>query len=176
MKKLVILAVMLVTGIAQAELQTKMVTDAKGKTSLIVRDNQQKEMPPAQLGISPPILSGTVSVNSLRLDQSVTFYNYSNKPKELQLSLVDIKGNQDSRLMRQWTLINPTKIKIAGGGHQTIRLSFRPPKGISPKKYHAILMIEQQIKDPISYDKDGNGIKMQIGSRYGLPISLEIKP
>lgn len=154
---------------ASAELNSELGKDGAGNTTLTVKNDNQKGLPPAQLGISPAKVEGVISSRSPRLDKSVTFYNYSAKPKQLKLTLMD-KNEQSS--IKDWTLINPKTITIAPHSQQTIRLSFRPPKNTAVQTHDAILFIEQQIKDPISVDESGQGVSMQIGSRYGLPISM----
>lgn len=172
-KKLLLWAVFALPVLAIAKLDTQLVKDESGQ-SLMVQDTQQKGLPPAQLGISPAKIDGILkqSAKSFRLDKSVTFYNYTSKPKGLKLTLIDTKNTQ----LKDWTLINPRTITIPPKGQQTIRLSFRPPKTLPTQKYEATLFIEQQITDPLTYDEDGKGVTMQIGSRYGLPIALEIMP
>ncbi|MDO4440745.1 MAG: hypothetical protein Q4B81_01020 [Moraxella sp.] len=166
---LVLTFVMALSAFAHAKLDSQLGKDEAGNPTLTVKNDSQQGLPPAQLGISPATVEGLMSIRSPRLDKSVTFYNYTNKPKELRLSLVDKDGVGS---IKDWTLINPKNIIIPANGQQTIRLSFRPPKGVSVGDYGAILFIQQHIKDPISVSEEG--VSMQIGSRYGLPISLTI--
>lgn len=168
--KSLLMTVMALSAIsADAKLDSQLGKDETGNATMTVKNDSQKGLPPAQLGISPAKVEGVISGRSPRLDKSVTFYNYSAKPKQLKLTLMD-KNEQSS--LKDWTLINPKTITIAPHSQQTIRLSFRPPKNTAVQTHDAILFIEQQIKDPISVDESGQGVSMQIGSRYRLPISM----
>lgn len=75
--------------------------------------------------------------------------------------------------LKNWTLINPTTFSIAGSGYQTVRLSIRPPKDFVKQEYKAMLLIEQQIDNPLKYD--AKGVTVELGSRYGLPIHVMVK-
>lgn len=165
-----LLPLLILSAPAFATLDSQVGKDEAGNTTLTVQNKAQAGMPPAQLGISPAKVEGQIAMRAPRLDKSVTFYNYTNKPKQIKLTLVDKEG---SASLKDWTLINPKNITIAPNGQQTIRLSFRPPKSATAQSYEAILFIEQQVKDPLLYDEDGKGVTMQIGSRYGLPIRLQ---
>lgn len=171
-----ILPMLMLPVLGVAKLDSQLGKDEAGNTTLTVKNDSQKGLPPAQLGISPAKVDGTIklSARSVRLDKSLTFYNYSDKPKELKLTLQDKQVADTS--MKDWLLINPRTITIPAKGQQTIRLSFRPPKSLSVGRYQAVLFIEQQVKDPLLYDEDGKGVTMQIGSRYGLPVDVEITP
>nr|WP_241879168.1 hypothetical protein [Psychrobacter sp. PraFG1]UNK05874.1 hypothetical protein MN210_03595 [Psychrobacter sp. PraFG1] len=71
---------------AQAELIIHTSKDNSGRTQMVVNQDKQKELPPAQLGITPSRVDETVSLtqnkNTAGLNQSLTLYNYGNKPKK----------------------------------------------------------------------------------------------
>ncbi|MGP4971709.1 hypothetical protein [Psychrobacter aquimaris] len=77
--------------------------------------------------------------------------------------------------LKPWTLINPTQFTIAPGGYQTVRMSIRLPTGFVEGKRHSILSIEQQIDHAVTYNTDGRGATLEIGSRYGLPITIDVQ-
>ncbi|OXL18125.1 hypothetical protein CAN34_12895 [Psychrobacter sp. DAB_AL32B] len=169
---------------AQAELIIHNSKDASGQASMVVSDDRQKELPPAQLGISPSRINETVSLtqnkNLSKLNQSLTLYNYGTKPKAIKLSLIDMDetGNPiepSESTLKPWTLINPTQFTIAPGGYQTVRMSIRLPMGFVEGKRYAMLSIEQQVDNAITYDTDGRGVTLEIGSRYGLPIRIDVQ-
>lgn len=169
---------------AQAELIFHNTKDANGKASMVVSDNRQKELPPAQLGITPSRISETISLtqnkNLAKLNQSLTLYNYGNKPKAISLSLIDIDEAgkpipPGEGTLKPWTLINPTTFTIPVGGYQTVRMSMRLPLGFEQGPHSAMLTIEQQIDKSITYDTDGKGVTVELGSRYGLPIHLNVQ-
>lgn len=169
---------------AQAELIIHNSVDDKGQAQMVVRDDRQKELPPAQLGIQPSAINETVSLtqrkNLAKLNQSLTLYNYGTKPKSIKLSLIDMDETgkpiePSEATLKSWTLINPTQFTIAPGGYQTVRMSIRLPMGFTEGKRHAMLSIEQQVDNAISYDTDGRGVTLEIGSRYGLPVRIDVQ-
>ena len=38
-----------------------------------------------------------------------------------------------------------------------------------------MLLIEQQIDNPLKYDADAKGVTVELGSPYGLPINVTVK-
>ena len=172
------------TQSAQAELIKHNSKDANGRAQMVVTDNRQKALPPAQLGITPARINETVSLtqnkNLAKLNQSLTLYNYGSKPKVIKLNLVDIDASgkpiaPNESTIKPWTLINPTEFTIAPDGYQTVRMSIRLPVGFAPGAYSAMLTIEQQVDNSITYDSDGKGVTLELGSRYGLPIHLNVQ-
>lgn len=179
-----VLTILIFSQSAQAELVIHNSVDDKGQAKMIVTDDRQKELPPAQLGISPSRIIETVSLtqnkNLSNLNQSLTLYNYGSKPKNIKLSLIDMgeKGRPiepSESTLRPWTLINPTQFTIPAGGYQTVRMSIRLPMSFKAGQHHAMLSIEQQIDKSLTYDADGRGVTLEIGSRYGLPIAINIQ-
>ncbi len=169
---------------AQAELIIHTFQGKSGQTSMVVNQDQQKDLPPPQLGITPANITETVSLignkNTARLNQSLTLYNYGNKPKKIRLNLVDmdlsgkpIKPSETT--LKHWTLINPTEFTIAADGYQTVRMAFRLPLNFPIGKHNAMLLIEQKIDKSLTYDTDGKGVTIEIGSRYGLPVVIDIQ-
>ena len=125
-----------------------------GQTSMVVDQDKQKDLPPAQLGITPSGINETVSLkqnkNTARLNQSVTLYNYGAKPKKIHLNLVDMDASgkpvePSETTLKPWTLINPTEFTIAPGGYQTVRMAIRLPLEFPAGKHGAMLSIEQQV-------------------------------
>lgn len=176
--------VLMTTQAAQAELIISNSRDANGKAQMVVTEDRQKELPPAQLGISPARIDETVSLtpnkNLAKLNQSLTLYNYGSKPKVIQLNLVDTDASgkpiaPNENTLKPWTLINPTKFTIAPDGYQTVRMSVRLPVGFELGAHSAILTIEQQVDNSVTYDSDGKGVTLELGSRYGLPIYLKVQ-
>ena len=168
----------------QAELIIHNSVDETGQASMIVSNDRQKELPPAQLGISPAQIKETVSLtqskNLAKLNQSLTLYNYGSKPKKISLSLIDVDESgtpiaPSESTLKPWTLINPTQFTIAPGGYQTVRMSIRLPMGFTEGKRLAMLSIEQQIDKPLTYDADGKGVTLELGSRYGLPVRIDVQ-
>lgn len=169
---------------AQAELVIHNSVDDKGQVKMVVTDDRQKELPPAQLGISPSRINKTVSLkqnkNLGKLNQSLTLYNYGSRPKSIKLSLIDMDESgkpidPSESTLKPWTLINPTQFTIPAGGYQTVRMSIRLPMGFANGKRLAMLSIEQQIDKSLTYDADGKGVTLEIGSRYGLPIAINVQ-
>ncbi|WP_338412522.1 hypothetical protein MN210_17805 [Psychrobacter raelei] len=170
---------------AQAELIIHTSKDNSGRTQMVVNQDKQKELPPAQLGITPSRVDETVSLtqnkNTAGLNQSLTLYNYGNKPKKIRLNLVDldtatgkpIEPNENT--LKPWTLINPTEFSIAPGGYQTVRMAIRLPMQFAKGSHKAMLSIEQQVDNALTYDADGKGVTVEIGSRYGMPIIMNIE-
>lgn len=111
-------------------------------------------MPPAQLGISPPRLDLTANASaSQRVDTSVTFYNYGDMPKRIQVELVDVDSDfvpiaSSQNTLKAWTFIAPQDFEIKAGGYQTIRLSFRLPDDFAQKSHYAFLNTKQHIDTP----------------------------
>ena len=169
---------------AQAELVIHNSVDGKGQVKMVVTDDRQKELPPAQLGISPSRINETVSLtqnkNLGKLNQSLSLYNYGSRPKSIKLSLIDMDESgkpidPSESTLKPWTLINPTQFTIPAGGYQTVRMSIRLPMGFANGKRLAMLSIEQQIDKSLTYDADGKGVTLEIGSRYGLPIAINVQ-
>lgn len=163
---------------AQANsLQTTLEQDEQGTRLVVVqKDAQGREldMPPAQLGISPPSIN--LAAHG-RTDTSVTFYNYSDEPKHIELSLVDADEQfkaiqKDVETLKSWTVIAPQTFTIAAGGYQTIRLSFRLPVA-SNQTYQGLLIINQKIDKSIIEQTQALTV-VKIGSQYQLPIRLTV--
>lgn len=175
---------LMTTQSAQAELVIQNSKDASGRAKMVVNDNRQKELPPAQLGISPSRIDETVSLtqnkNLSKLNQSLTLYNYGSKPKVIKLNVIDIDESgkpitPTETTLKPWTLINPTEFTIAPSGYQTVRMSIRLPVSFERGAHSAMLIIEQQIDKSLTYDSDGKGVTLELGSRYGLPIHLDVQ-
>lgn len=168
----------------QAELIIHNSVDETGQASMIVSNDRQKELPPAQLGISPAQIKETVSLtqskNLAKLNQSLTLYNYGSKPKKISLSLIDVDESgtpiaPSESTLKPWTLINPTQFTIAPGGYQTVRMSMRLPREFGQGMHSAMLSIEQQVDKPLTYSVDGKGVTLELGSRYALPVYLNVQ-
>ena len=179
-----VLTALIFSQSAQAELVIHNSVDDKGQVKMVVTDDRQKELPPAQLGISPSRIIETVSLtqnkNLSNFNQSLTLYNYGSKPKSIKLSLIDMDESgkpidPSESTLKPWTLINPTQFTIPAGGYQTVRMSIRLPMGFANGKRLAMLSIEQQIDKSLTYDADGKGVTLEIGSRYGLPIAINVQ-
>ena len=169
---------------AHAELIIHTSKDASGQTNMVVNQDKQKDLPPAQLGITPARIDETVSLktnkNTSRLNQSLTLYNYGAKPKKIRLNLVDMDDSgkpvePSETTLKPWTLINPTEFTIAPGGYQTVRMAIRLPLQFPAGKHGAMLSIEQQVDKSLTYDADGKGVTLEIGSRYGLPVFINVE-
>ena len=180
----VILVSSLIAHSAHAELIIHTSKDASGQTSMVVNQDRQKDLPPAQLGITPSFIQESVSLkqnkNTSRLNQSLTLYNYGAKPKKIRLNLVDIDATgkpvePSETTLKPWTLINPTEFTIAPGGYQTVRMAMRLPLDFPAGKHAAMLSIEQQVDKSLTYDADGKGVTLEIGSRYGLPVIINVE-
>lgn len=187
------LALSIVTGVvvtltsisyAQAELIISNSVNEQGNAQMVVRNDRQTSLPPAQLGIQPARIDETVSLtkgkNLAKLNQSLTLYNYGSKPKKIALSLVDMDAagkpiDPSEDTLKPWVLINPTAFTIPAGGYQTVRMSIRLPMDFAKGKYHAMLSIKQQIDNPVTYTADGKGVTLELGSQYGLPVSIEVQ-
>ncbi|STZ07975.1 Uncharacterised protein [Moraxella caprae] len=161
------------TDVVQTDTGTQLVVSQKNATG------QTLQMPPAQLGISPPRLDLTAKTLNKRVDTSVTFYNYGDTPKRIQVELADVDSDfvpiasgQDT--LKAWTLIAPQDFEIKAGGYQTIRLSFRLPDDFAQKSHYAFLNIKQHIDNPIVSQSDSLAV-VKIGSQYQLPIRLAVK-
>ena len=179
-----VLTALIFSQSAQAELVIHNSVDGKGQVKMVVTDDRQKELPPAQLGISPSRINETVSLtqnkNLGKLNQTLTLYNYGSRPKSIKLSLIDMDESgkpidPSESTLKPWTLINPTQFTIPAGGYQTVRMSIRLPMGFANGKRLAMLSIEQQIDKSLTYDADGKGVTLEIGSRYGLPIAINVQ-
>lgn len=175
---------LMTTQSAQAELVIQNFKDTSGQAQMVVNDNRQKELPPAQLGISPSRITETVSLtqnkNLSKLNQSLTLYNYGSKPKVIKLNVIDVdeSGNPiapNESTLKPWTLINPTEFTITPNGYQTVRMSIRLPMSFERGVHNAMLTIEQQVDKSLTYDGDGKGVTLELGSRYGLPIYLDVQ-
>lgn len=175
---------LMTTQSAQAELVIQNSKDTSGQAQMVVNDNRQKELPPAQLGISPSRINETVSLtqnkNLSKLNQSLTLYNYGSKPKVIKLNVIDVdeSGNPiapNESTLKPWTLINPTEFTITPNGYQTVRMSIRLPMSFERGVHNAMLTIEQQVDKSLTYDSDGKGVTLELGSRYGLPIYLDVQ-
>lgn len=169
---------------AHAELIIHTSKDASGQTNMVVNQDKQKDLPPAQLGITPARIDETISLkqnkNTSRLNQSVTLYNYGTKPKKIRLNLIDMDASgkpvePGETTLKLWTLINPTEFTIAPGDYQTVRMAMRLPLEFPAGKHAAMLSIEQQIDKSLTYDADGKGVTLEIGSRYGLPVVINVE-
>lgn len=179
-----VLTALIFSQSAQAELVIHNSVDGKDQVKMVVTDDRQKELPPAQLGISPSRINETVSLtqnkNLGKLNQSLSLYNYGSRPKSIKLSLIDMDESgkpidPSESTLKPWTLINPTQFTIPAGGYQTVRMSIRLPMGFANGKRLAMLSIEQQIDKSLTYDADGKGVTLEIGSRYGLPIVINVQ-
>ena len=172
------------TQAAKAELIINSSVDDKGRANMVVRDDRQKKLPPAQLGIQPSRISETVSLTNRKnldtLNQSLTLYNYGSKPKNIKLSLIDIDATgaqiePNENTLKPWTLINPTQFTIPADGYQTVRMSIRLPMDFATGKRLAVLSIEQQVDKSLTYDENGKGVTLELGSRYALPVRIDVK-
>lgn len=146
----------------------------------VVSNPEQKELPPAQLGIAPPTLKRDLVLSEGALNESVILYNYDDKPKIMQLSLIDTNAQGGAIAPSDDTLapriiINPTTFTIAPGAHQTVRLSVRLPAHFAKKTYYARLLIKQQIDHRVQYDQEGQSLTLSLGSSYGLPIVINVR-
>ncbi len=147
----------------------------------IVVKNTNEDFPPPQLGISPPRLeSDLLLTQGQRLDQSITFYNYSPKEKTIRITLYDTNANHrmiqpNNTTLTPWTILNPTEFTIPGNGEQTIRLSIRPPQGFPSGTHYAMLKVEQHVSDSVKMDADGKGVTVTLGASYGLPLIVHVK-
>lgn len=149
-----------------------------GASDLVVK-SKDGAMPPPQLGIAPPNISGTV-VSGKSLNQSLTFYNYSPKPKTITIQLIDVNKKQrpispGKKTLVPWTILNPKTFTIPGNGEQTVRLSIRPPQGFAKKTHYAIVDIRQHVPNQIKMDNDGKGVTVTLGARYALPIVVKVE-
>uniref|UniRef100_A5WCT1 Molecular chaperone n=1 Tax=Psychrobacter sp. (strain PRwf-1) TaxID=349106 RepID=A5WCT1_PSYWF len=180
----VLLVSSLIAQSAHAELIIHTSKDANGQTSMVVNQDRQKDLPPAQLGITPSFIQESVSLkqnkNTSRLNQSLTLYNYGTKPKKIRLNLVDMDASgkpvePSETTLKPWTLINPTEFTITPGGYQTVRMAMRLPLEFPAGKHAAMLSIEQQVDKSLTYDADGKGVTLEIGSRYGLPVFINVE-
>lgn len=148
---------------------------------IVVENNKQGALPPAQLGISPPRIEHTINVKkNEHLNSSITIYNYNSKPKEIVLELFDVNSKlkpirSNNKTLVPWTILNPKKFTIPGNGQQTVRFSMRPPANFPKKTHFVILQIKEFIKDPVKYDTDGKGVTVNIGASYGIPIIVHVK-
>ena len=73
--------------LAKAELTIHTSVDKNGDTQMLVNNEAQKQLPPPQLGITPPTLHDDLVLATGKLDKSLTLYNYSTKPKKIKLSM-----------------------------------------------------------------------------------------
>ncbi len=147
---------------------------------IVVRNDKQTGLPPPQLGISPSSINVNLDTKLGKSDTSLTIYNYNTAPKTIRLNLIDLDANlkpvaSSDATLKNWTLINPTLFTIPGSGYQTVRISVRPPQGFAKATYHSVLLIEQQIDNPVQYDGKNKVVKLEIGSRYGLPMTVNVK-
>lgn len=155
-----------------------LVTTVTSNAKTITVERPDGQLPPAQLGISPPTIDKSLKMGvQTAINQSVTFYNYNSKSKEVSVKLIDVDGDKkqiepSKKTLAPWTILNPTKFTIPGNGQQTIRLSIRPPVGFPAKKHHAILLIQQQVKDSVT--KNADGVLLKFGSSYALPVTITI--
>lgn len=161
----------------QTSTDTAISTDPAQRRMLVSKP-EQDGLPPAQLGISPPGMRTSARAGAGRINESLTLYNYGKTDKHIQLQLlaVDSEGkptaaNADS--LRSYSLINPTDFVIPVGGYQTVRLAISPPPQISKTTHRMLLVIEQQVTDPIRSDEQGN-VAISIGSRYVMPITVTV--
>lgn len=151
---------------------------ATAQAQTVTIENPNGHLPPPQLGISPPQITKSIKLaNGKPLNQSVVFYNYNPKPKEISIKLIDVNVDKKQieptkATLSPWTLLSPTKFTIPSNGQQTIRLSIRPPVGFPTKKHHAILLIQQYVKDSVT--KDEEGVVLNFGSSYALPITINV--
>lgn len=150
-----------------------------GYTQTINIENPNGKLAPPQLGVSPPQIDQSLRLGGGNaLNQSVVFYNYNPKPKQITVQLIDTNRSRraikpNKKTLSPWTLLNPTSFTIPGNGQQTIRLSVRPPVGFPKKTHYAVLQIQQQVKESIK--KDEEGIVLKFGSSYALPVTIRVK-
>ncbi|UNU72810.1 cellulose biosynthesis cyclic di-GMP-binding regulatory protein BcsB [Moraxella nasovis] len=145
--------------------------------SLIVSHQAQQhdELPPAQLGISPPRI---VSDATTRADHAITFYNYDDNPKTMELTLIDTDEHfnpidSTAQTLKAWTIFAPKDFSVQGYGHQTMRLSFRLPSDFPKKTHYALLSINQHIDNPI-VSQTGDMTTVKLGSQYFMPIVINV--
>lgn len=142
--------------------------------------SQAGNPPPAQLGIAPPRvemeLQGPIN------NQSITLYNYSDKPKTIDLELTNVSAIPNGKLiapgpqtLSRWTLFNPRRFTIKPGGSQTVRMSIRPRVKLESGTRYGLLSIRQDMSDQskLAQSKDGE-MTVSIGSSYGLPVIVHI--
>ncbi|STY87694.1 Uncharacterised protein [Moraxella ovis] len=173
-------AICLLTALAMTTahattLQTSLEQGDGGARLVVVQKDEQGrtlDMPPPQLGISPPSLD---LMARTRTDASVTFYNYSTEPKLIELSLLDadeqLTAIEDEAKMQSWTVVAPQSFTVPSGGYQTIRLSFRPPADLPKTTHYGLLVINQKIQNPIVEQTESSAV-VKIGSQYQLPIRI----
>ena len=154
--------------------------DSANNSQLMVTNTSQTSLPPAQLGISPATVKQTLLLSKGYLDVSVTLYNYRDKPKTMALTLVDTDQffrpiAASDQTLKTWTIMNPSRFSVAPNSQQTVRLSVRPPPTFVQQTHYAMLVIEQQTSQAPVYDPVGKGVKMDLGTRYGLPFVIDVK-
>lgn len=138
------------------------------------------EPPPAQLGISPPRID--IALDRPVNNQSITIYNYSDKPKTIDLELLNVSaipGGQTiapgPQTLSRWTLFNPKRFTVEPGESQTVRMSIRPRTKLEPGTRYGILNIRQDMGEHANRTQSDDGeLTVSIGSSYGLPVIVQI--
>ena len=141
---------------------------------------QSAEPPPAQLGIAPPRIE--LELEGRVNNESITIYNYSNKPKTIDLELINLSAIPNGKAiapgpqtLSRWTLFNPKRFTIEPGESQTVRMSIRPKTKLSPGTRYAMLSIRQDMgaQSKLAQSSDGE-LTVSIGSSYGLPVIVKV--
>ncbi|MBS9777925.1 MAG: hypothetical protein KGV50_04090 [Gammaproteobacteria bacterium] len=152
---------------------------AQTKQSLVIKG--QNELPPPQLGISPPRFEHTiVASDGKRIDESLVLYNYNDKPKKIRLTLFDVNKNKrpikpSKNTLSPWTIINPKEFTIPANSEQTIRLSIRPPVSFVKKTHYAMLKIDNYVDNAFKVDDKNQSVIVTLGASYGLPIVVRVQ-
>jgi len=139
------------------------------------------KLPPRQLGIAPPRIEADFS--GPPINESITIYNYNDKPKEMRLSLVDVSSLKNGVVLQpteqslsRWTIINPKHFVIEPNSSQVVRVSIRPKVKLAKGDHFAILRLQQVIQNRkiiTGTNKDGQKtMAVALGSNYGLPIII----
>lgn len=138
------------------------------------------KQPPAQLGIAPPRIE--LDFNGRVNNQSITIFNYSEKPKTIDLELINLTAIPNGKsiapgpqTLSRWTLFNPKRFTIAPGESQTVRMSIRPRTKLNSGTRYGMLSIRQDMSDRemLATSEDGD-MTVSIGSSYGLPVIVHI--
>lgn len=140
----------------------------------------QSEEPPIQLGISPPRVE--IDLQGQVNNESITIYNYSDKPKTIDLELINLSTIPNGKAiapgpqsLSRWTLFNPKRFTIEPGKSQTVRMSIRPRSKLDPGTRYGMLSIRQDMsaQSPLTKTDDGE-LTVSIGSSYGLPVIVHV--
>ena len=141
---------------------------------------QAVEPPPAQLGIAPPRIE--LDLQGKVNNESITIFNYSEKPKTLDLELINLSAIPNGKAiapgpqsLSRWTLFNPKRFTIKPGESQTVRMSIRPRTKLEAGTRYGMLSIRQDLGNQSNTKKtDDEGLTVSIGSSYGLPVIVHV--